>query len=636
LLDAYDDNNCGVKNGLIRSGFLLGNKTIVFKGVLVDYEIGCGLVAILSIVSGIKYALFNVIQLGILLSLITILISFILHVNKCELLAETVKALPSDANDEKSQRNKEKTKKIDLVKYLQRYLEIYYPLQLIVIAITGIFIEFFIFKNLRNSPFPSGLLFLLGLLSLAISFLLMVSFNILKQNQEILGFKMLSYFFKAGQWIAFSCGLALVIKYLGYGRIEYWLGYVTVIFLVIIFTEIGMQGIMRLVDGKGNHSMELKLIVLSALLSGRNPVNQLLISLEEETGISLRSTWSIGFIRRNIFLITFMIVMFLWLMTSLIQVNPDEEGLMYSFGKMSNRQPLRPGIHLKLPWPIQTVKIYSVFKVKSFTVGYESNKKSDYLWTLSHGGEEYKLLLGDGKELVSINMQVNYKIGNLYEYVLQYDRPEEKLKAEAYRILLNETVSTNLDNLLRRNRFSFAKMVTQKLQKTSKQQKLGLEITNVALLGIHPPIEIAGNYQSVVSASIRKQALIIKAKSYANASVPKAEKKKSEMIKTSQVEALARIGQAYSESDLYLYQKRAYQLNAAAYKEWKWLEVLENGLKGKKIYLLDQRLNLGKGGIWLDMRQTTSAPESKANQGNDQVKSYGNDQSLEEAEDEEE
>lgn len=593
-----------------------------FKGILVFYMIGCGFLATLFVVAGIKNSLFSVVQFGILLSIITIFIANILHVKKYELLADDaarIKIMHTNDNtdnntDEKTIQDKEEKETDDPLKYLKKYREVYYPLQIIVMSIVGVFVEILVFNSLRNTAFLGNPSLLIGLFIIATAFLLLVSANIFYQNKEIQGFKMLGYLFKASQGVAFLSGTAVVINYLGFGQIEYWLGYITIVFLVIVIVEIGIHGITRLINGKSNQDIELKLFILPAMLSGGNPINKLFISLEENIGISLRSTWTIGFIRRNILLIGFIITLFFWLMTSLVQVNPDEQGVIYSFGRINDQQPILPGIHLKLPWPIQTVKIYPVYKVKSFTVGYESDKKGDYLWTRSHSGEEYKLLLGDGKELVSINMQVGYKIGDLYEYLLQYDNPEEKLKAEAYRILLNETVNTNLDNLLSRDRSSFAKMVTQKLQETSENQKLGLEVTSAVLTSIHPPTEIAYEYQEIVSAGIQKQNIITKAKTYADSSIPKAEQERNEMIKTSKVEALTRIGLAYGESDTYLYQQRAYQLNTAAYKQWKWLEVMENALKGKTIYLLDKRLNIQKSGIWLDMRRINTDSDIKTRQ----------------------
>lgn len=584
--------------------------------ILKYYRIGCGVLGLFAIGCGVIFSLFSVIQFGIMQCFIMFMIAYLLRFRKYEqsvIANETNSKVADNQTGAERQLSVERIPS-DLEKKLKKYCNRSYPLLLLGTTIIALLIEFLIFSELKSmviSDFDKPPL-LIGVFWILVSFLYLVSANWFEQSvaygEE---YPMLSYFFKAGQWLSFGCGLAVILKSLGFRQVEQWLSYLIIAFLIIIFWEIGLQCVIRLMDGKARNSPALKLTILSVLLSGGNPINTLLISLEKNTGISLRSTYTVGFIRRNLLRILVVLAVFFWLMTIFVQVNPDEKGILYHFGRIKRAEIMLPGLHFKWPWPVETVKIYPVCKVQNFTVGYESKLQADYLWTMSHGGDEYKLLLGDGRELVSINMQVYYQIDNLYEYVSQYESPVESLKAEAYRILLYETVVTNLDHLLSRDRASFSKMLTQKLQKTSRQQKLGLDVIAVTLTGIHPPTEMAYEYQEFVSAYIQKQIIIIKSKTDAEAAVPRAEKLKGEMIKTAQVDALARKSQSLGEFHKYKYQENAYHLNPDAYKEWKWLEVFENSLKNKKIYLLDQKQPVNKGGLWLDMRKMFNEKSTK-------------------------
>lgn len=305
-------------------------------------------------------------------------------------------------------------------------------------------------------------------------------------------------------------------------------------------------------------------------------------------------------------------VLIFWFTTAFVQINFQEEGILYHLGQVKTEKSLKPGIHIKWPWPIDRVKIYKASEIRFFTVGYEADKQMDYLWTINHGGEEYKLLLGDGKELVSINMQVHYKIGNVFDYALQYDQPEEKLKAETYHILLYETATTNLESLLSQNRTSFSQKLTKKLQEVSHQQKMGLEITDVALTSIHPPIEVASDYQQIVSAHMQKEIIITEAQTYADSLIPKAEKTKNESIAKAQVDAYNRKGQALSDAQLYQYKLKAYSLNPRAYKEGAYLKVLEKGLSGKKLYLIDKGIHVNQSSFWIDIRRLYDEDTEKA------------------------
>ncbi|OPX44294.1 modulator of FtsH protease HflK [Ruminiclostridium hungatei] len=614
-----------------------------FTKILFYYGIGFVFLAMFFIWQGAKYSLLSIAQFGIFQIFTAILISFVVRYRNYELLIkkkandiietnlgkkneEILQADHLEQNDIEAEqvagnnsiaKEKAPDKELDPVMEFKKFCDLGFPLGLLFIALLAIFIEVLIFICLKSVNYIEKPPILIGIFSIFLSFLLLVSSNLFRQNEDIrVEYKMLTHFINASQWMSFTCGLTIIIRYFGFGQAEHYISYIISVFLIVVFLEAVFQSIRHLIDGRNRHSIELKFYILPALISGGNPVSQLLASMEGRTGISFRSTWTIRFIRRNLLIITLIVGGFLWLMTSFVQINPNQKGLLFSLGKLEREQPLLPGIHLKLPWPVQTVKVYPAYKINSFTVGYETDKRSDYLWTADHNGEEYKLLLGGGKELVSINMQVFFKIGDLYEYTLQYDNPEEKLKAEAYRILLNETVITDLDKLLSLNRSSFSKMVEQKLQETSKSQKLGIEVTSVALTSIHPPTEIARQYQEIVSADVQKQTIITNAKSYAGSAIPKAQKAKEEVVKLSQVESVMRKGQAGSEALKYSYVYKAYGINNSAYKEWKWLEILEKTLSGKKMYLLDKNLNLQKGNLWLDMRakDNTVQGDSRVNE----------------------
>ncbi|PYG90176.1 regulator of protease activity HflC (stomatin/prohibitin superfamily) [Ruminiclostridium sufflavum DSM 19573] len=605
-----------------------------YTRILSCCRIGFLFLTLLFIGIGMKYSLFSIVQLGIFQIAVVVFVSLAIQYRKYELRLEkdTAGTNKNDNNQEAHQSdqltnavadNKQpaakklfflkgnKSKKKNPKQKLKKFSEFTYPLCMLFTALILIYKELNIFMDLKDAEYIGKPPVLIGIFVLSMSFVFLVSSNLFRQFEEDgYGYKMLRLFISASQRLSLICGLAVLAGCFEFGQIEHWLSYFICVLLIIIFTEVGFQAGRYFADERDKQSIELNFYILQALLSGGNPVSRLMSDMENNTGISFRSTWTIRFIRRNILTITLIAGILFWMMTSFVQINPEQQGVLFSFGRLDKTQPLLPGIHLKLPWPVQTVKTYPVYKVKSFTVGYETSKRGDYLWTANHNGEEYKLLLGGGKELVSINMQVYFKIGNLYDYILQYDAPEERLKAEAYRILLNETVVTDLDKLLSLNRSSFSEMVKQKLQETSKKQRIGIDVTNVALISIHPPIEIAEQYQEIVSADIQKQTIVTNAEAYAGSAIPKAEKAKEEMVKTSRVESLMRKSQATGDVLKYSYAQKAYHINKSAYLEWKWLETLERILPDKKIYLLDKNLNLQKGSLWFDMRKTEATASS--------------------------
>jgi regulator of protease activity HflC (stomatin/prohibitin superfamily) len=58
--------------------------------------------------------------------------------------------------------------------------------------------------------------------------------------------------------------------------------------------------------------------------------------------------------------------------------------------------------------------------------------------------------------------------------------------------------------------------LTERIQKAADDEELGVQIVFLGLQGIHPPTEVAADYQKVIGAVQQKQALILQAQTEAN------------------------------------------------------------------------------------------------------------------------
>ena len=78
---------------------------------------------------------------------------------------------------------------------------------------------------------------------------------------------------------------------------------------------------------------------------------------------------------------------------------------------------LEPGLHFTLPYPLDKTEICNTKTIHKITIGYKSVENVDNVWTKDHGDSEYKLLLGSGNELVSLNLRIEYRISDLKKYL---------------------------------------------------------------------------------------------------------------------------------------------------------------------------------------------------------------------------
>ena len=102
--------------------------------------------------------------------------------------------------------------------------------------------------------------------------------------------------------------------------------------------------------------------------------------------------------------------LFLWLLTGFYTVQPDQQALILRFGEYNRT--MGPGLHYRLPSPIEKLLKVRVTKINSIEVGYQSLGKSN----VNYRTEESLMLTGD-ENIVDINFEVQWKIKMLIIFI---------------------------------------------------------------------------------------------------------------------------------------------------------------------------------------------------------------------------
>ena len=307
--------------------------------------------------------------------------------------------------------------------------------------------------------------------------------------------------------------------------------------------------------------------------------------LEENTGLSVKSLWSIRYAVGLLPAAALALCAVLLAATCFYQVEPQQQAVVYRFGRIRENSPVEAGLHVKLPWPIDKAEIYDTARVKEVLVGYEKQQSVDNLWTQAHGGEEYQLLLGNGNELVSVNIKIAYVIDDLCRYVTSYAAPEDILTAKAYEMILNKTVSTDLDTFLSEDRSGLSETMAAELNRFCADSGIGLHVGSVTLESIHPPINIADVYQGVVSAGVQKNTLITNARAQEAEKLAAAEEEAGVLVLAAKKDQTRRVSEAEYEIDGFLAAAQAYRDHPDAVTLSKYLDTFETVVSGNKVYV---------------------------------------------------
>jgi len=255
---------------------------------------------------------------------------------------------------------------------------------------------------------------------------------------------------------------------------------------------------------------------------------------------------------------------------------------------------LKPGIHLTLPWPMDQVEVYDTESLGRLVIGYIPTGEQDNIWTAAHGGEEYRLLLGNGDELISVNLEIEYKISDLYSYVRNAAGPEALLQAEAYEIITERTISSDLETMLSTDRAAFSESFRQELRTHIEPYNTGLEVVNVVLESIHPPVEVADVYQALIGASIDAEHFIILAQNQANQAIMEAKNEQTAKVGDATVQQYQAIANAQAAVAEFMAGVAAYESYPAAYRYYKYMNTLTQAYGQARLIIVGAGVDAGK------------------------------------------
>jgi len=346
----------------------------------------------------------------------------------------------------------------------------------------------------------------------------------------------------------------------------------------------------------------LDITVLSVLGSRANPLASVLDSAEAQLGIDLRSTWALTVVRRSLEPLVVGLCLLAWLSTSLTVVGVEEQGLVERLGVPVAGDPLPPGLHVHWPWPTDRVFRVPVKRVQALTVGHEGEEgggPENVLWAVEHAANEYTLLLGNGRDLITVDATVQFRITDARAWRYHSQNPADALKAIAYRAVMRNTVNRTLSDALSENIAALTERMRGMVQSDADALGLGVEVMAFTVGGMHPPVMVAGDYENVVSAELGKVTAVVDAQAQHNRIIPLAETTVVNGLNRARAEGVESLAQAAGQAWSFRALEAQFQAAPAEYYFRRRLETLEDFLGRRSFTVVDTRLQRDGAEIWL-------------------------------------
>lgn len=342
--------------------------------------------------------------------------------------------------------------------------------------------------------------------------------------------------------------------------------------------------------------------VLSVFGSRNNILASVLDSAERQLGIDLRSTWALTVVRRSLEPLALGLLLAGWLSTSLTVVGTQDQGLVERLGTPVGGDPLEPGLHIHWPWPIDRVYRIPVKRVQSLTVGHEGQEEGgpeNVLWAKEHAANEYTLVLGNGRDLITVDASVAFRISDARAWRYHSQNPGDALKAIAYRAVMRNTVNRTLTDALSENVAALTSRMRAMVQQDADALGLGVHVEAFTVGGMHPPVAVAAAYQAVVSAELGKTTAIVNAQAYRNRIMPEAESLVLRTVNRAGADGAETLAKAAGEAWAFRTLQSQFHASPEEYFFRRRLETLESGLAGKKYIVVDSRFQRDGGELWL-------------------------------------
>jgi HflK protein len=314
-----------------------------------------------------------------------------------------------------------------------------------------------------------------------------------------------------------------------------------------------------------------------------------------------------------------------YLSTGWYAVQPGEVGVRLRFGEIVAPD-LAPGLHVRLPWPIESHRVIESDLVRRtelgfrsvagsnleeqalardrLTVGGPSNPvpntiRSTGFWFQKEAiAEESFLLTGDGN-LVDLRFTVQYRVIDPIAFAYGLAQPDELVRSLTLTALRGVVATGGIDQLYTDQRGDVESRVLTTVQRRLDTYRAGMEMVAVRLLYVHPPEEVHAAFRDVASAQEDKLRTINRARTFAVEKVNQAKGEAAAMIESALAFKDERILEAHGEAAGFGLQADAYRDAPELTTFRLQLETIEEVLPGTRKYIRPGARDVETFDLWL-------------------------------------
>ena len=432
-----------------------------------------------------------------------------------------------------------------------------------------------------------------------------------------------------GSVVSAAVVLAQAASYFGYPAWDRGITWAVLIVLLVSALENLVTLVLeiyrpRIDDKKARLLYESRLIGLLGQPGGL--ISTAAQALDYQFGFKVSETWFYKYLEQKLALIIVIQVVVLFLSSSFVVIQPNEEAFIERFGKRNAH--LEAGFSFKLPWPIDKVYRYKTSEIQNFVLGVldqseeakpNSGAPEDVqvlLWTTQHNHgssndpEQNYNMIGASSDvlldatasdsvpvnLLTVSIPVQYRINDLTNWVYKTDNAGAMLQKLSMREVTRYLIGVDINELMGPGRTKAQKELKKAIQQQANASELGAEIVFVGLQDIHPPVGqneqskatggVAESYEKVNVAQLHSETNRLGALQYKAGKVPQARGLAAEFLAGAHSESTNKVALARAEAGRFGHQISAFNAAPSVYTTRSKLETFVETTRGARKYIL--------------------------------------------------
>ena len=419
----------------------------------------------------------------------------------------------------------------------------------------------------------------------------------------------------------------------GYRRVDFYVAYVVPAAQIVLAAELIITFLLEIfrprVPGE-EHRLTYDGRILGLLAEPTRVGHSIAETLNYQFGFEVSKTWFYKLLGKALVPLVLLGALVLWLMSGLVIVQQGQQGVVLHWGRAEAGHVLEPGLRVKWPWPIDTVRMFDTGKVHELQVGVGEarervvvNGHELQLWTEKHGAyTELDFLVaipsrdrvgaargpaggagGDSPpppvNIINLVLSVQYRIADPYKFGYRHVDAGKVFENASYREMVRYCASATLDTrapdapahspqaIMTSGWADASRALEDRIRRAVGPEglDLGVDIAVVQLLAVHPPAEAAEAFEAVLAAEREQDRARYEAEGQANKTLaavagdPDAALELAMAIRRlEQLDSLADLRKSPGEFDKYL---RGYIRHGVESLKMLRKDILREGLLGK-------------------------------------------------------